>query len=64
VTLRIYDVAGRVVRTLVDGPQTAGSRAAVWDGRSDAGLTLASGVYLAEVKAGEEVKRGRLVLLK
>ena len=50
VTLRIYDIRGRVVRILELGHQRAGlyqnrSRAAYWDGRNQFGESVASGVY-------------------
>jgi hypothetical protein len=49
VTIRIFDVAGRLVRTLVDGRQPAGPHAARWDGRAERGGPLASGVYFYTV---------------
>jgi photosystem II stability/assembly factor-like uncharacterized protein len=64
VTLRIYDVSGRLVRTLVDARQPAGPHSIMWDGRTDAGRPLASGVYLSELRAGEDARRGKLALLK
>jgi hypothetical protein len=46
VELRVYDLSGRLVRTLVDGPQSAGSKSVVWAGRDEAGRFVATGVYL------------------
>jgi len=46
VNLRIHDVRGRLVRTLVQGERTAGRYQVVWSGTDDAGRDLASGVYL------------------
>ncbi len=51
--LRIHDLAGRVIRTLVDGEMPAGSHAVSWDGRDDAGHSLASGVYIARLESGD-----------
>lgn len=45
--LRVVDVRGRVVRTLVDGWRPAGAHRAFWDGRDQAGRAVASGRYLA-----------------
>ena len=45
VSLRIFDATGRTVRTLVDGENAAGMHYATWDGRSDDGAVLGSGVY-------------------
>ncbi len=52
VRLAIYDLAGRLVRTLVDGPLPAGESAARWDGRDDAGRPLPSALYLCRLEAG------------
>ena len=52
VTVRIFDITGQVVRTLVAGNLPAGSYTELWDGRSDAGLRVGSGVYFYELKAG------------
>jgi hypothetical protein len=49
--VRVYDVSGRLVRTLVDGPRPAGMQSVVWDGRDDAGQPAASGVYLVRMAA-------------
>ena len=65
VTLRIYDLAGRLVRTLVDdGALEAGLHEVSWEGRSDQGRTLASGLYFPRLQAGGEVRTGRVVLAK
>ncbi len=64
VSLRIYDVSGRVVKTLVSGAQTAGSRSLVWDGRDDAGVPAASGVYFYRLTAPGYTKTHKMVLMK
>lgn len=46
VRLQVYDAAGRMVATLVDGPEGAGSHSFMWDGRTDSGEVVAAGVYL------------------
>jgi hypothetical protein len=45
VRMAVYNVLGQRVRTLVDGPREAGLHRVVWDGRGDAGESVASGVY-------------------
>jgi FlgD Ig-like domain len=62
--LRIYDVRGRLVRTLVDGPMAAGAHQISWDGRSNAGSAVASGVYLLEMVAGGKRDDMKLVLAR
>ena len=64
VSIRVHDLAGRVVRTLVDGSRDAGRHEVVWQGRDDAGQPLASGVYLAQVRTNEGVSSQKLVLAK
>ena len=49
VSLRIYDVAGRLVRTLPGGLLPAGPHARTWDGRDDRGRGAASGAYVARL---------------
>ena len=64
VTLRIYDVTGRVVATLVDGVQPTGTHEERWDGHADSGATVSSGVYFARLD-GDGIRRTRkMVLLK
>ena len=64
VRLAVYDLLGREVRTLVEGFRPAGAHAVVWDGRSDAGETVASGVYLYRMEAGGFTESRLMVLMK
>jgi flagellar hook assembly protein FlgD len=64
VTIRIYDVSGRVVRTLVDGVVEAGRHAAVWNGRNDAGESVGSGVYFCTMEAPDFHESRKMTLLK
>jgi len=64
VTIRIYDVGGRLVRTLVDEARDAGSHAAIWDGRNAAGADAASGIYFYEMKTKGFGATKKLVLLR
>jgi flagellar hook assembly protein FlgD len=64
VNLRIHDAAGRVVRSVVTGPQAAGPGAWVWDGRDDAGRPAASGVYYVRLTAGGKVLTQKATLVK
>lgn len=64
VQIVIYDVAGRVVRTLVDGVIPAGSHVAEWDGRDDGGRPLSSGLYFYGMKAGAYQSQKRMTMLK
>ena len=65
VQLRVYDVSGRLVRTLLeDSWKGAGSHSVQWNGRDDQGQSVASGVYVYQVTAGDFVSAKRMVLLK
>jgi hypothetical protein len=61
VSLRVYDVRGRAVRTLVTGAREAGTHTALWDGRDESGHTVTAGVYFARLIAGGGVATRRLV---
>jgi hypothetical protein len=50
-TVRVYDVTGRVVRTLADGDMTAASHSLVWDGRDESGNTVGAGIYFCRLEA-------------
>lgn len=64
VQVRIYDVTGRLVRTLVDSPQAAGVYPAVWDGRNDNGSEASSGAYFVRIQAGTFRHTEKLVLVR
>jgi outer membrane protein assembly factor BamB len=65
VTLKIYDVTGRLVRVLVDEELSAGVHSGVrWDGRDDAGIPVAAGVYLYQLASPARVDTKKIVLLK
>ena len=63
-SLRVYDLAGRLVRTLASRDFAAGRHVVPWDRRSDRGIAASPGVYLCELRACGERRAGRLVLLK
>jgi hypothetical protein len=52
VKLRIYDTAGRLVKTLVNTGVTAGIHEATWDGRDSSGKPVAPGLYFANLRTG------------
>jgi hypothetical protein len=64
VTVEIVDVAGRVVRRLADANLGAGRRTVSWDGRDEEGRTVASGVYLMTVRAGDDAASAPVVCLR
>jgi hypothetical protein len=64
VTIRIYDVAGRLVRTLVKEVRDAGAHTAVWDGKNNLGAEAASGIYFYKMETAGFVATRKLVLLR
>jgi len=63
-TLRVYDVSGRLVKTLVDESKQPGTHAAMWDGRGEGGEEVPSGVYFYRLQAGDYAGTRRMVLLR
>lgn len=64
VQLKIYDLTGRLVRTLVDQTVDAGVWNVTWDGRDDRGHDLASGIYLCKMQANGKLKTLKTTLLR
>jgi hypothetical protein len=64
VTLEVIDVAGRVVRTLVDGHRGEGEHGATWNGRDEQGREVASGVYFYRLTAPKTELTRKMLLLK
>ncbi len=62
--IRVYDVAGRLVRTLLDERRPAGRHTAVWDGRDDDGRTAASGTYFYQLETEGRTYARKAMLLK
>ncbi|MDH4337177.1 MAG: T9SS type A sorting domain-containing protein [Candidatus Krumholzibacteria bacterium] len=63
-TLAVYDVAGRLVRTLLDETREAGAHTVTWDGRAQSGARVASGVYFYKLVTGGVARTRKMVLLK
>ncbi|MBK9777869.1 MAG: hypothetical protein IPP62_16190 [bacterium] len=62
--LAVFDLAGRLVRTLVDGDRPAGADGVMWDGCDASGRGLASGTYFARLEAGGERAVTRMSLVR
>jgi len=63
-SLRIFNVVGQEVRTLVDSPAAAGFHLVSWDGRSMDGGPVSAGVYFLELRAGGRRQVQKMVLLR
>jgi flagellar hook assembly protein FlgD len=64
VSLAVYDVAGRLVRSLVDDWRPAGRHVANWDGQTRNGTTAPAGVYFARLTGSEGTVTRRIVLVR
>ena len=64
VTLKVYNVNGELVRTLINESRTAGAYTKVWDGRNDAGASVSSGVYFYKLVTSNFSQTKKMVLLK
>ncbi len=63
--IEIYDVEGRLVRTLVAAARMeAGPHEAVWDGTNDRGRRVGSGVYWAQMRAGSFTSNRKMIVIK
>ncbi len=64
VVLVVFNLVGQKVKTLVNGKIAAGRYTAQWNGRDEAGKSLASGVYIYRLEAGDFVQARRMLLVK
>jgi hypothetical protein len=64
VVLKIYNVSGHEVRTLIDEIQPAGQRSIVWDGKSQMGQLVSSGIYIYALQVNDEIHKRMMLLLK
>jgi len=64
VQLRVYNLEGKLVRTLVNEVQPAGRHTAVWNGRNDQGEQMASGLYFSRLSADGQTFVRKMMLLK
>lgn len=63
VSLKVYDVSGKLVRTLVDGVRGPGRHTIMWDGRNDEGRSVASGAYFYQLTTNTIRQTRRAILV-
>jgi hypothetical protein len=63
-SLTIFNVLGQRVNTLLDGVVSPGEHTVTWNGRDDSGQTVATGVYFARLKAGDQSRLIKMVYAK
>lgn len=64
VELKVYNILGQVVKTLVDQQQEAGVYQVVWDGKDERGRNVSSGIYLYQIKAAGFIETMKMLLVK
>ena len=64
VTITIYDMLGRKVKTLINETQYSGYRSIIWDAIGNNGERASAGIYLYQIQAGEYMQTKKMVLLK
>ncbi len=64
ISLKIYDVLGREVKTLVNSVKAPGIYSVTWNGSNNSGSKVASGIYFYRLKAGNFVNVKKMILLK
>jgi hypothetical protein len=63
-TLKIYNILGQIVRTLVDEEKAPGNYNVVWDGKDDSGKEVSSGIYFYQLKTADYTFTKKMVLLR
>ncbi|MFC1563429.1 C10 family peptidase [candidate division KSB1 bacterium] len=64
VSLKIYNINGQVVKTLISGKLPAGNHTVKWDGRNEAGQKVSSGIYIYHIRAGGFTATKKMILIK
>ncbi len=64
VNITIHDMMGRIVKTLVNSPQTAGYKSIDWNATNDSNEPVSAGLYLYTIQAGEFIQTNKMLLLK
>ena len=63
-TLKIYDIRGRLIRTLLDEKRSPGFYSEFWDGMSDNGVKVSSGIYFYGLKTESYVSSRKMIIIK
>ena len=64
VTLKVYNINGQLVRTLVNAGHTSGTYQTKWNGKDNKGLLVPSGLYIYRYTAGNFIKSHKMMLVK
>lgn len=64
ISVKIYDVLGRRVKTLIDSEKNEGLHSVQWDGRNSVGVDVAAGIYFARLESGTQTRITKLLLVR
>jgi len=64
VTLKIFDLSGRGIKTLIEGPRDAGVHTVTWDGTNQSGQPIASGIYVYRLQADEFSQAAKMMFIQ
>ena len=64
VTISIYDITGRKVKTLVNEMQSAGYRTVMWNATNQVGRPVSAGMYIYTIQAGDFIQNRKMILMK
>lgn len=64
VVLKIYNMLGQEIRTLINKHQTVGYKSLTWDGKDNLGQLVSSGIYIYRLQAGTEIQSNNMLFLK
>jgi flagellar hook assembly protein FlgD len=62
--LGVYDIHGRLVKTLIEAIREGGDHVTTWDGKNSQGVQAASGVYFIRIAAGDVAKSRKILLVR
>jgi photosystem II stability/assembly factor-like uncharacterized protein len=64
VSIKIFNITGQLLRTLVNESQKSGHYSVTWDGYSDFGMLVSSGIYIYQLRCNGQIKNRKLLLIK
>jgi flagellar hook assembly protein FlgD len=64
ISLKIYDVAGKLIKTLIDDELTPNRYSLIWDGTDETGTQMPSGIYFYTLKLDEYEQTKQMILVK
>ncbi|MDD5530516.1 MAG: T9SS type A sorting domain-containing protein [bacterium] len=64
VTLAVYDIQGRVVRTLINKMETAGNYSVKWNGKDDRGVNVKNGIYFCQLKTNGTKENKKITVIR